>query len=103
MATRSILAALLACSAAFGVEVSHELHPPSQVFVAGEPLDVERSGHAAPFFGDVEGDGRRDLLVGQYEEGKLRIYRKLGTDNKPVFDGDDFLRIGCKDATDPYG
>ena len=42
-----------------------ELLPPVQLQSAGQPLDVQRSGFAAPFVGDVDGDGIRDLLVGQ--------------------------------------
>ncbi len=39
----------------------------------GEIIDVEM-GHAAPLLVDLDGDGKRELLVGQFGEGRLRIY-----------------------------
>ena len=77
-----------------------ELEAPVPVMAAGKPIDVEREGHAAPFVGDFDGDGVMDLLVGQYDEGKLRIYRNIGTNGNPKFDtytwfkaGGDFSRV----------
>jgi hypothetical protein len=62
-----------------------ELLPPVKVNAAGKPLDVERDGHSAPFVGDYDGDGAADLLVGQYHEGRLRIYRNRGSDTSPLY------------------
>jgi hypothetical protein len=62
-----------------------DLAPPVQVTANGKPIDVERSGHAAPFVGDFYGDGKPALLVGQYDGGKLRVYRNLGTRKEPKF------------------
>ena len=50
-----------------------DLAPPVPITAAGEPIDVE--GFAAPFVGDFDEDGQLDLLVGQYGQGRLRIYR----------------------------
>ena len=63
-----------------------DLAPPVHVLAGGKPLDVERSGHAAPFVGDFDGDGRPDLLVGQFVGGKLRVYRNTGTAAAPKLD-----------------
>jgi hypothetical protein len=62
-----------------------ELAPPFKVEVAGKPLDVEGVGYAAPFVADFDGDRVKDLLVGQFTDGKLRVYRNEGTDEKPKF------------------
>jgi hypothetical protein len=59
---------------------------PVQVQAGGKPIDVERSGTSALDVGDFDGDGVRDLLVGQYFEGRLRIYRNVGTNADPRFD-----------------
>ena len=36
-----------------------------------EPVRVESPGYAAPCWADVDGDGKKDLLVGQFHDGKL--------------------------------
>jgi hypothetical protein len=61
-----------------------DLAAPIKLVAAGKPIDVE-IGHAAPFVGDFDGDGVKDLLVGQFGQGKLRIYRNLGTNVEPRF------------------
>lgn len=61
-----------------------DLAPPVRLTTAdGKPVDVERSGHAAPAVGDVDGDGKPDLLVGQFSGGKMRVYRNAGTAKNP--------------------
>ena len=58
------------------------LGPPVRLESAEGPIDVT-VGHAAPFVCDWDGDGVRDLLVGQFGGGKLRIYLNEGTDGEP--------------------
>jgi hypothetical protein len=64
-----------------------ELQSPIPITVDGEPLDVAHLGHAAAFAGDFDGDGRKDLLVGEFYKGRLRIYRNMGTNVDPRFEG----------------
>ena len=59
-----------------------ELAAPVRLEAAGKPIDTA-VGHAAPFVGDFDGDGVKDLLVGQFGEGILWIYRNEGTDANP--------------------
>jgi hypothetical protein len=84
-----ILAVLPALLAALPLraEGPSELAAPFKLTIAREPLDVGGVGYAAPFVGDFDGDGTGDLLVGQFAEGKLRIYPNLGTDADPKFEG----------------
>ncbi len=57
-----------------------ELAPPVRLQAQGEFIQAH---HAAPFAADWDGDGRLDLLVGQFVLGRLRIYRNVGTENEP--------------------
>jgi hypothetical protein len=82
---------------------SGDLLPPVPVQVGGRPLDVEHDGHAAPFAGDLDGDGRLTLLVGQYYEGRLRVYRNTGTRRRPVFDSFTWFEAGGKPGRVPEG
>lgn len=80
-----------------------ELLSPVRIHAGGKPLDVERYGHAAPFVGDFDGDGKLDLLVGQFHDGRLRIYRNVGTNQKPKFDSFTWFEAGGKIASVPVG
>lgn len=79
--------ALLAAAMPADKETQHPvagLHEPFLVHAGGKPIDVE-IGHAAPFVIDFDGDGLKDLLVGQFGGGKLRIYKNTGTNAEPAF------------------
>ncbi len=79
------------------------LLPPVQIQAAGRALDIEREGHAAPFVGDFYEDGGLCLLVGQFDNGRLRIYRNTGTRTKPRFDSYTWFEAGGKIASVPVG
>lgn len=44
----------------------------------GKPIRVESPGYAAPCWADVDADGKKDLLVGQFAQGKIKVYKNLG-------------------------
>jgi len=60
-------------------------------------------GHASPTVFDLNGDGLKDLLVGQFGEGKLRVYYNRGSNRSPRFEGFEYVKAGGQDATVPYG
>jgi hypothetical protein len=39
---------------------------------------VESPGYAAPCWADIDGDSKKDLLVGQFSNGKIRVFKNLG-------------------------
>ena len=98
----TVMASLLA-AAAPGADVAADLQLPVQIQAGGKPLDVQRDGHSAPFAADIDGDGVVDLLVGQYEQGRLRIYRNLGTNTNPRFDAHTWLTAGGQMGRVPEG
>ena len=48
---------------------------PVRLKAAGEYVRVESPGYACPAWEDVNGDGRKDLVVGQFAGGKMMVYR----------------------------
>jgi hypothetical protein len=78
----SLLVALLGMAPVGADDPADALAPPVRIEAAGRPIDTE-VGHAAPFVGDFDGDGVNDLLVGQFGQGILWIYRNEGTDRRP--------------------
>ena len=81
---------------------TEELGPPFRVEANGKPIDVD-IGHAAPLAADFDGDGHFDLLVGQFGEGKLRIYRNLGDNHAPKFGAFAYFKAGGADGKVPSG
>jgi hypothetical protein len=81
-----VFGALVSCSPnrIASKEPTAELLPPVRLEAAGKPIDTD-NGHAAPFVGDYFGTGKQDLLVGQFGEGLLTIYRNEGTRAAPKY------------------
>jgi hypothetical protein len=69
------------------------------VSAGGAPIDV--AGFAAPFVGDLNEDGKNDLLVGQRVLGTLRVYLNRGTNAQPRFDRFEWFRAGGRIASVP--
>ena len=79
-----------------------ELLPPVRLEAGSKPIDTE-IGHAAPFVGDFDGDGVRDLLVGQFGGGVLWVFRNEGTNDRPKLAAGVKFKDGAKDGTVPTG
>ena len=84
------------------VPAQTELEKPFAVKAGDEPIDVT-IGHAAPFFVDMDGDGLKDLLVGQFGQGQLRIYKNVGRAGVPAFDKFEWFKAGAEVGKVPSG
>lgn len=51
------------------------LGEPQLLMAGGKPILTETPGYASPAWHDVDGDGRDDLVVGQFAGGKLQVFR----------------------------
>jgi len=82
--------------------LSRELEPPVRLEAGGKVIDTD-VGHAAPFVGDFYGRGVNDLLVGQFGEGILWVYRNDGTNAKPKLAPGVKFKEGKADGRVPTG
>jgi len=55
-----------------------EFEAPVRLFGGDDAVRVESPGYAAPCWADIDADGKKDLLVGQFNNGKIRVYKNLG-------------------------
>lgn len=97
-----LVLAFLGLSAVGADDPAKELLPPVRVEAAGKPIDTA-IGHAAPFVCDFDGDGVPDLLVGQFGDGILWIYKNIGTNTQPKFAAGVKFKDGGKDGRVPTG
>jgi hypothetical protein len=74
---------------------------PVRLKAAGTVIDSgPQWGHSGPCLHDVDGDGRRDLLVGDFS-GLFRLYHNVGTAREPRFAAGELLRAGGTEAKVP--
>jgi hypothetical protein len=81
---------------------SDELATPFQLHIAGALHQVPL-GHLAPRFWDWDGDGLEDLLLGQFEGGRLAIHRNIGRRGRPRFAPAVWFEAGGGPGTIPAG
>jgi len=69
------------------------LAPGVKLQAGGQDIDIG-IGHLVPCVADWNGDGRKDLLLGQFMEGRIRFYPNTGTDAQPAFRAFELLAAG---------
>ncbi len=99
MATRTVRGAAAGLVLAATV-FAQSFEKPVRVKAAGDFITTQ-IGHSAPYVYDFDGDGVRDLLVGQFGGGKLRIYRNAGTNKKPNYEAHQWFMAAGAIATVP--
>jgi hypothetical protein len=75
---RTLLLSTLLVGCGVAVASAQEFKPPVRFEAGGVPVRVESPGYAAPCWADIDGDGKKDLLVGQFHGGKIKVYKNLG-------------------------
>ena len=72
------------------------------LMAAGEKISVEAPGYACPTFFDFDGDGAEDLIVGQFNGGKMKWYRNTAAaDETPEFAAGEWVSCGDEPAEVP--
>ncbi len=97
-----LVAAGLLSAAAAGAATATDLKEPFRVEADGKAIETE-GGNAAPCLMDFDQDGTWDLLVGQFKDGKVRVFRNTGTKTAPKFAAGVFLKSGGADMKVPAG
>jgi hypothetical protein len=69
---------LVTCGLGVGIVGAFEFEKPVRLKGGDEFVRVESPGYAAPCFDDIDGDGKKDLLVGQFKDGKIRVFKGVG-------------------------
>jgi hypothetical protein len=84
------------------VRVEKDLfHPPVRLSAADGVIDSGPAwGHSGPWVEDVNGDRIKDLIVGDFS-GLFKLYRNLGTNEKPRYAPAINLQAGGVDAKVP--
>jgi hypothetical protein len=75
-----------------------DFEAPVMLMGGDEPVRVDSPGYAAPCWADVTGDGHKDLLVGQFSGGKIRVY---AGDAEGKLGKGEFLKAGSEVASVP--
>ncbi len=68
-----IVCSLLALT---GASVAVEFEDPVRLKAGEDPIKVEGPGYASPCLSDFDGDGKLELLVGQFANGNIWVYQQ---------------------------
>lgn len=71
---------------------------PTRLKAGGAFVRTEEPGFAAPCLADVNGDGKKDLVVGQFAGGKMKVYPG---DGKGSFGAGTWFKVAGKVAQVP--
>lgn len=55
---------------------AYDFDGPRALTVKGAPIQTEAPGYASPCLADLDGDGAKELLVGQFRDGKIQVFSK---------------------------
>ena len=81
---------------------SNEFEPAVMVTADGKGIKVEEPGYACPALFDMDKDGVEDLIVGQFNGGKMKWYRNLSSPSEtPKYAKGEWIKTGDAPAEVP--
>lgn len=95
-----LFVSMILCAALLRAELV-EFTAAGYLMCDGSRIDV--GSYAAPLAVDWDGDGKKDLICGQFDYGRIRFYPNVGTNSDPLFNDFDYLRDGPVFLSVPYG
>lgn len=85
-----------------GSSASYEFESAMLVKADGERITVEEPGYACPTLFDLDKDGAKDLIVGQFMHGKMKWYRNVSSpDETPEYAAGEWITTGDSPAEVP--
>ena len=97
---RKAVSAVILLSA-FAMASAPIFGPYSWIEATGGRIDVGYYG--SPCIVDWDGDGLKDLVMGQFTNGKIRFYANSGSNDSPVFTDFSYIQSDGSDITLSYG
>ena len=76
---------------------------PVYIQANGSNINVGYGGNASPFMIDWDGDNKQDLLLGQFDGGRIRFYSNTGTHYDPTFGNFTYLQADGATISVSYG
>jgi len=96
---RWVVPLFLVC--AIGAGAAPAFAPYTAVYASGTMIDVGYYG--APCVVDWDGDGLKDLILGEFSYGKIRFYHNSDSNDSPVLTSFTYIQSNGADITLPYG
>lgn len=76
-------------------------HHQGYIQAGGGDLDV--GSYSSPLVADWNGDGVKDLIVGELDDGMINFFENTGTNQNPLFGPSVHLRADGSEITMSYG
>ncbi len=96
---RRLIIILSVCLSTVAFAIPPVFDAPVALQANGTPINVGYGGNASPFMVDWNGDGKQDLLLGQFDAGKIRFYANTGTNYNPTFGDFSYLQADGSDIS----